>query len=870
MANFILEFNDLILSLERAGGKGLSLAGLMRNGVPVPDGFVITTDAYKRYVEDNNILGQILAIYDRMDMDIVENQQLAAEEILPFFLEGILYEDIKFELVLGYRDLKAASVAVRSSATAEDLATASFAGLQDTFLNVNGEAEYLAAVIRTWASLWTQRAISYRARHGIHPQSVSMGVVVQEMVHARSAGVLFTMNPVNGERNEMLFSSGWGLGEPIVNGTMTPDTFVVNKNNRKILSQKIVDKRTQVVPARQGVRPEPVPVLDQKRPSISTEELETLTKWGLLIERMYGAPVDVEWVVRKETMIDPGDQRDHTIEIVQVRPITNMPSEAPSWHPPKPGLIMIRGSLAEQIPNPVTPLFGTLGLRMVNQPTAELGHRILGKDGDEYQYHAINGYVYLATSVRLFSIPGMIKSAFGPMLQVFRNSHSAFSAALEEFKQAAHMHEINLPSELTNQELLDCARNIAWASGKYFTTLQGSSIPNGIVSEKVFSLLYDLLKNKSDPPAQSLLYGLSTEVLRSEKRLYDLYLQAQSQPALAVYLRSTPTTDTAQAISSGRCPLTLVEKDAEAAWKKFAAGVEDYFDEFGYTSYDFDFSHPTPSEVPWITLDLLKSYLNGSARNPYEWEEQCAESRLRTFAEFNDGWMKLTYRWLEKAHEWAKRSSVDKEDSLSALFLGFPILRLHLAELGRRFVAAGIIDKPDDIYWLMEDEVVDLLEKMESGELLPGFGTIIEIRREEWVAKLRMSPPVMFPEIAWVSRMVPWIRNEKQNTGALLRGTASSGGTYTGTARVIFTSAEFGMLKPGEILVAVTTTPAWTPLFNLAGAIVTDIGGQLSHSSIIAREYGLPSVVATGNATRRILTGQTITVNGDKGEVLLG
>lgn len=871
MANFILEFDDMMLTLERAGGKGLSLARLIRNRVPVPDGLIIGTEAYVRYVQDNNILNRILELYDELDMDNIEHQKKAADAITLFFQEGELLEDIKYELVTGYESLKVPSVAVRSSATAEDLPQASFAGLQETYLNVSGVPQFLEAVINTWASLWTQRAIAYRARHQIDPQTVSMAVVVQEMVNATSAGVLFTINPVNGERNEMLITSSWGLGEAIVSGSITPDSIVVEKDGRKILQQKIVDKPTRIVvnPIGQGTQEEEMPSSLRKAASLTIGQINTLAGWGLIIERFYGAPVDIEWVLRKTIADNDKVQETHHIEIVQARPITNLPPVAPRWKPPQPDLILIRGSLAEQIPNPVTPLFGSLGIRMVNLPTAELGRLALGKPGESYQYHAINGYVYLASHITLHSAPSIIKATLGPMQKAFRHSHETWITALGEFKQFVHLYEGKELHELKNIELLDCARNLIWASGKYYTTLQGSTIPNSMVSEYLFSFLYNLVKEKEDPPAQALLYGLETNALRSEKFLYDLSMRIRLRPDLAEYLKNTPSGTISHAIFSGDCPVPMDEGDCRPEWFTFVHGIEEYFDEFGYTSYDFDFSHPTPSEVPWITLDLLKSYLNGTARSPYHWQNTCDEQREKIISAIEKDIKKLPISWFERSFNWAKGSSVDREDSLSALFLSFPIIRLYLAELGRRFVAEHILNQVDDIYWLLEEEALDLIEKLENKVLYPSFQKIVDLRQEEWISNLRLSPPMMFPEVKWMSKMVPWIDNAKHYEGKIIHGTATSAGSYTGVARVVFTPAEFPLLKQGEILVAVTTTPAWTPLFNRCAAIVTDIGGPLSHSSIIAREYGLPAVVATGNATRRIISGMVITVDGNTGQIHL-
>jgi pyruvate,water dikinase len=200
--------------------------------------------------------------------------------------------------------------------------------------------------------------------------------------------------------------------------------------------------------------------------------------------------------------------------------------------------------------------------------------------------------------------------------------------------------------------------------------------------------------------------------------------------------------------------------------------------------------------------------------------------------------------------------------------MGHTTIRRLLGELGERFVASGALENAEDIYWLVEDEVEDLASMLESGEKLPDYSSKASAREAEWRMQMKLTPPPMLPEKSRWAKLVPGGKGEV--VGNVIKGLGASAGKVTGTARVIFSPEDFGKMKQGDVLVAVTTTPAWTPLFTLASAVVTDIGGPLSHSSIVAREYGIPAVLATGIATRRIRDGQTITVDGSAGTVTLG
>jgi pyruvate,water dikinase len=277
--------------------------------------------------------------------------------------------------------------------------------------------------------------------------------------------------------------------------------------------------------------------------------------------------------------------------------------------------------------------------------------------------------------------------------------------------------------------------------------------------------------------------------------------------------------------------------------------------------------NPTPAETPAVILDALKLYADGKGTDPYTRQSDAAETRKRTLNQIRGRFKLVPNRWLDKSLNWALRVAPDREDSIADLGMGHTTLRRFFGELGKRFAAHGAIQNAEQIYWLVEDEVNELASLLERGASLPNHSARIATRKAEWQEQKKLVPPAMLPETSVWAKMMPWGR--KNMTGDVLTGVAGGTGKVTGTARVLFGPEDFGRMKPGDVLVAVTTTPAWTPLFAMASAIVTDLGGPLSHSSIVAREYGIPAVVSTSVATRRIVDGQTITVDGGAGTVEL-
>ncbi|MGH2459593.1 MAG: PEP/pyruvate-binding domain-containing protein [Chloroflexota bacterium] len=367
----VLALADPSATLERVGGKGASLARLAAAGLPVPTGFDVTTAAYRRFVTENGLQDKILEAVSAATTDDPTTLEAASRTIEGLFAGSPIPADVADAIRQAYRQLGGGDrpVAVRSSATAEDLPELSFAGQQETYLNQRGDTMVLEAVKRCWASLWTARAIGYRAHHGIAPTDVSLAVVVQELVPADAAGILFTANPLTGARDQVVIDAAWGLGEAIVGGQVTPDTVVAAKATGAILSQEIAAKDLMTVRTAEGTREEPVPADERTRAVISPRQVAELVRLGARIEAVYGQPIDVEWARENDRFF-----------ILQARPITALPeppAQSPEaataeWAVPNPKGHYMRGSVLELLPDPLSPLFATLGLPAWNRAMATL------------------------------------------------------------------------------------------------------------------------------------------------------------------------------------------------------------------------------------------------------------------------------------------------------------------------------------------------------------------------------------------------------------------------------------------------------------------------------------------------------------------
>ncbi len=847
MSTFVLPLSDPQATLEVVGGKGMSLARLSRAGLPVPPGFHLTTQAYWLFVTANEIQSCILETLKDLDPSDPQALEAASRQINLLFSQGSIPSEIAHEVIAAYAGLSGgqAAVAVRSSATAEDLPDASFAGQQDTYLNVCGAGAVLEAVRRCWASLWTGRAIAYRARQHIDPSAVSLAVVVQELVFAEAAGVLFTANPVSGKRDEMMITATWGLGEAIVSGAVTPDTLTVSKSGNNVLQRKTSEKQVMTVRTADGVEQVAVPSNLAKKTVLSDAQAVDLVKYGKQIEDLYAMPMDIEWTLA-----------GGKFAIVQARPITALPEPPLEWPLPVPKAVMARGSFAEFVPEPVTPLFATLAVPIARKVTVELMSQIGVTGKDSYVFSVINNYVYVGFVFTPMFIWQMTKASISLSRILTKQAGPQAEKVRAESLAVIQKWQTQPPAELSPSRLLVAAREIFKTTADSYAIAQSGTIPLSSMSEISFSQFYKrLVKRKSDPEAATFLFGAENKAMRADKALFDLACWAKGQLGLAEYLLVTPA-ETIWAEMQAGAPVASLEE--------FGSRFAGYLKEYGHAIYDLDFAKPLPCDQPAPLLETVKVYLSGR-NNPYVRQQQALERRAQASQAIIKRLDWLRRRWFIKLLKAAQSNAPLREDSIADLGLGYPLLRRLLGELGRRLAEGAAIAQADDIYWLEAQEVEEMAGGLERGEALPDFTAAVTQRKAKWQAMRRLTAPSTLPQKSWLRRFFPG----DGDAGETIKGYGVSAGQVTGKACVMLGPEDFGLMHPGDIIVAGITTPAWTPLFARAAGIVTDIGGPLGHSSIVAREYGLPAVLGTGSATRRIQTGQVITVDGGAGTVTL-
>jgi len=856
MKSYILPLSDPQADLETAGGKGASLSRLARAGLPVPGGFHVTTQAYRHFVSANHLQAGILAALETADASRPATLEEASRAIRRLFAGASIPNELASTIVEAYGSLPGANppVAVRSSATAEDLPEASFAGQQETYLNISGADGMLDAVKNCWASLWTGRAISYRLRQNIPPESVALAVVVQLLVDAEAAGILFTANPLNARRDELVINAAWGLGEAVVGGAVTPDTITVRKADGKVVGRQTAEKQVMTARTASGTAEQPVPDSLKSVPVLSDEKAAELCRLGVQIEGLYGTPMDIEWALR-----------DGEFTILQARPVTALPEAPIEWVRPNPKGVFMRGSVVDLMPDPLSPLFLTLGIPTFLRQMRPLGKRMIGAEPDlgEYYLTHINTYAYMSSS---FPLKGWLWVLFRQLPAYPRLLRQLVPLWRDEMHPEYQAFVLGLkdkhPAEMETAELWRASQQILDAAMYYVCALMFATMGASAGAEILTTRAYDkFAKQEGDPPASVLLMGWDNIPARSEKSLYDLAVWAAQDEGLKAHLLNTPAETLAAQLESPDSAPT-------PSFPEFATRFQAHLEQFGHIIFQLDIAADLPLDHPEPMLENIKMYLHGEGSNPHERQQANKQRRIQT-GEAALSRLKGWRRWaFNKALRAGQAMAEVRDDALAEIGLGYPALRAMLLELGRRFAATGAIQQADDIFWLEKAEIDALLD----GDRTSRQAQVAE-RKEYWKRLKRETPPPMIPvrkRVMGVKTDIFVAHSQDGQAADVIKGVPTSGGKVTAPACVLHGPEDFDQMRLGDVLVAGATTPAWTPLFAMASAVVTDIGGPLSHGSIVAREYGIPAVMGTNVATRRIADRQTITVDGDAGTVLLG
>jgi pyruvate,water dikinase len=869
-------------ALSLAGGKAANLGELIRAGLPVPDGFCVTTDAYR----DGTTAADLSGIFEELAGTAADDPERAAEiarQARDRILSAPMPAHVAAAVTSAYQALGEPAVAVRSSATAEDLPFASFAGQQDTYLGITGADAVLDAVHRCWASLWTDRAVVYRVRNRIDHAETRLAVVVQRMVDAAVAGVMFTVNPVTGRRGETVIDASPGLGEAVVSGSVNPDHFVLDSRTGAVLERRLGDKRL-VVRARPGGGTETVAQPASDTACVSDEQLRALVALGARVQEHYGQPQDTEWAI----------DRDGALWLTQARPVTTLFPLPDGEASPDELRVYFCFSLAQGLTRPLTPL-GLSAIRVLGSSVARLyGHPPVEPVAGPAPVHDAAGRLFFDITTIIRSTAG--RAVFPRVLDVMEGRSATVLRGLFADPRLSVVHPSWWP----------VVRRLAFIAARFGIPIQvAQALARPAAARRRLDRLGDGLRERPRPPASAeatqrldfvvallgdavvrivprvmppaaagfAMLGLAGRLLGADAREGDLATVLRGLPhnvttEMDLELWSVATAiradDDAAAAVRLESPAELAERYRTGALPPVLRDrLRAFLDRYGHRAVaEIDTGVPRWAEDPTHVLGVLANYLrledpDRAPDRTFARSAAEAEAMVSTLAERARRRGRVRGRAVAFALDRARQLAGVRELPKYDIVLVLAQARRELLGIGAELAAAGRLARADDVFFLCLSEI---------GVALTGrdLRDVVTDRRADYSREMgrRHVPRVLLsdgtePEAAAGTRQA--------GDGALV-GIAASAGSATGPARVVLDPSG-AHLAPGEVLVAPSTDPGWTPLFLTAGGLVMEMGGPNSHGAVVAREYGIPAVVGVPDATSRITTGQQLTVDGTRGLV---
>lgn len=849
--NTVLDFQEIKKEdVMTAGGKGANLGEMTAAGIAVPGGFVVTADAYKAFIKENHLEEMFRRELTEAGKDEAKLLD-AAKKFRHAISKGKLPEEVEKAVREKYAQLgEQARVAVRSSATAEDLPDASFAGQQETYLNVRGAEAVLTQIRNCYASLWGNRAVCYRSNQGYDQLSVALAVVIQKMVESEKAGVLFTVNPINRNPDEMQINASYGLGESVVSGKVTADSYLCDKQG-KVKSCQIGSKETQIIyadtqgtaaPANAQCTPDDVITSDaqktpgdtaatkevavsekmQKARCLNDEEIAVLCAEAVRIEKHYGCPMDIEWAIA-----------GGSVYILQARAITTLHTDNAEEQKIIAGYLegmqitgKARANMAfqlEKMPFAYRPLDYDYIIK-INRQKAKIFQEngiILTSDPriDD------DGIQTLPTS--RIKINGGIFKLFGTLklLKNFAVCTEKCRTFLAEYEdEIGKMRQIDFEQKNIKEcgEFLSYTLNLIGrlAYDRFKYALFPSFIARDM--EKAVQKV-DKSYTKFD-----LFWGLNNKTSEVTRDIAELAGKIKEDKALAADLLQ------------GASYQTLYKK-----YPEMQSAFDSFLQKNGYKS-DYNcycVDARTLLENPDRLLHILQPLVATTETASGEKEQDFGKLMEQLKAIYGS-----KYPALKERIEDFRYFHVVREETQYLWETVFYYVRKCLERTNMLLLSDT--DYEHGVANLFAEELIAACER----------GSLSESDKEK--IERRNSKHPLAQKVWDASKLLVFDAD-----GDVLKGVSGSTGTAIGKVCIIHGPEEFYKMQKGDVLVCQLTDPEWTPLFNLASAVVADTGSSLSHAAIVAREYGIPAVLGVGFATTRFKDGDTIKVDGDKGEV---
>ena len=828
----LLSFDDpLARKVELTGGKGSSLAFFTQSGFPVPTGFVVTSRSYLDFIAPARelLLGVRGFSFDDPARLRSESEELRAA-LAGFPLSDSLEEDIRSTL----ESQAEIAFAVRSSSTMEDLASAAFAGQHDSYLNCRGAAEVIDKIKSCFLSLWNDRAIAYRQKQGFDHLLAEMAVVVQRMVQCDVAGVGFSMNPINGELDEMIVDANFGLGESVVSGEGEVDHFVIDKKSGTEKQSHIAQKTLKVVASDEGTEEVAIDPAEGESRSLDAEQISRLAELLKTVEETARFPQDIEWGFAGADL-----------HLLQSRPVTTIPAR---W---------TRDESAERFPNVITAL---------NWDFVEAGfHRSLNYSFSLMNFPPFDGKWFGMHDHYIYGNQNAVE-IYGRRTQVAPKTIEELEAAIPLLRESFRWVQ-ELPV-LWSRDLDDYLIRIgrfqiqdleeedlagAWKfvhqvnqlGAEYFLPNIAISIAHGGLYRTLHQILSLAVPEDANNIFDSLMAFCETKTGSINKELFELATLVRSQPDL-------------EAALAEKDAKKIIDEGVLDGWPDFAQRFDKFLSDHGHREIDFDAYQPTWVEVPWVVLDNVRLILQTPMEpTPYEKERELKvrmqQTEVELYSRLPEG---LHFFFAEILRLARLYTSLDDLEHYQTTRLTIP-MRKGLLVCGERLCEKGVLDDPTDIFFARLEDLDQAVEE-DSPSCWQAVSAAVEKEKESYLQARQQDPD--------------WILGQEQaeeSDGEALSGLPGSPGVAEGEVCLVLGVEDMGRFPSGSVLVARTTNPTWTPLFYSAVAVITESGGPLSHGAVTAREMQIPAVMSVKGTLSKLKNGQRVRVDGTQGKVYL-
>jgi len=894
--SFIADLNQLDYDNLEVGNKAANLSKLIQYKFPVPEGFVIRTNAYNEFVSFNNLDDIIQESLLKIVFNNYETIEKCSKTIHDSIKNSEFPSELVNELELKYKEFSSYNVAVRSSATAEDLPSASFAGQYDTYLNLRDFSQILKHIKKCYGSLWTSRAIIYRHKNKIPHEMVKIAVIVQKMISAKSAGVLFTLNPITSKNDELLIESNFGLGESIVSGKASPDQFFIRKLKRgslNILNRRIGRKKLAAHPISKGSDGgiEYIELSEDlaQQPSLSDSDIIKLAKIGLQIEKKFNRiPQDIEWAI----------DQDNRINILQTRPVTAIKAD-----PIPPKILWSRGYSDDYWNDNVTPLyFELLGDHITKVVNIELNDIMGYKRMDTELLKLYNAHVYFNLNVIKRKveneIPKFIRnedvlnyfpegsgpygkittknlpfhiisrivaelriSSYDPNGSISKTAEAYENWNQESFIPYCKKFENQLQEIGELKDLISLVEDLDRIMIAHFRLVRyGIPVHNIGMNLLVQYLLTRFIsKEECYQLYPFLISGLKNKLTETNDKIHNLASLINKSQALKSLFTNQDSSEIYNTLSTKNDP----------SFQNFLSEFEIFLNEHGVRGFTREIYYPRWKEPPMNNVfDILKSLVID------KWEE------LDTIKAINFKKRKRTALIVEKKIR-SQRFGILKWKIFSAIlknskkYISFrenqrfnldkwiTMNRNAYLKIGKNFTKRGIIPDENKIFFLRKHEIKKLaLDKYTSQEIQQISSEVIKRYEDFKIYENKIPPKFLLGSREFDDELK---YNEKS---PIFNGLPASQGITTAPIRVLHDINLISTVRSGEILVVPQTDPGWTPVFSKIGGLITETGGILSHGAVVSREYGIPAVTNITNASKIFKTGQIVKINGYNGTVI--